>query len=1084
MSAITLTRPHAETRGITLKQRAQTDKRPVAIPKEFAAAAMGAQEKSQANSNSMQLVLQIYAIEVFDTTGRGCRVSNWEATSIHRLAGVQRELILNLDSRVKVYRLNDDGKWDDQGTGHVTVDYMERSEELGLYVIDEEDNETLLLHRITPDDIYRKQEGEAFHNMNSELRELPAVELSTLPLILKFLAPKSRIWVDSRLTMSESGIADQMRLTELILNDQDFLPKLMDVFRICEDLENIDGLHMIFKIVRGIIMLNSPQIFEKIFGDELIMDVIDDPDISHIQHHRNFLKEHVIFKEAIPIRDPHVLSKIHQTYRVGYLKDVVLARILDEGTVANLNSIIHANNAVDDSTFIQELFARLGSPAMSAESKKNLVYFLHEFCSLSKSLQMVQQLRLFRDLMNEGIFDIIADTLQSQDKKIVLTGTDILILFLNQDPNLLRSYVVRQEGIRLLGLLVKGMITDFGEDMHCQFLEILRSLLDSYTLSGAQRDNIIEIFYEKHLGQLIDVITASCPNEDVPSSSGKSSGFGERVDTRNGMKPEILSNICELLCFCVLHHPYRIKCNFLLDNVIEKVLTLTRRKEKYLVVAAVRFVRTILSRHDEHLINHFVKNNLLKPIVDAFVSNGDRYNLLNSAILELFEFIRKENLKSLLKYIVDSFWNELVKFEHLTSIQSLKVKYEQCLEQCGAKSTGDILDPRKRNDERALEKEEEDYFNEDSDEEDTASASHTQKPQAQSVSSNGVAAGHPSLRPPPKKQQETPEEEGNIESLGMKRKLLSKDKEPELVKKRRLGKQSKAREGVFAALCSTLSHAVLPSKKAATAVHATPEDGNEGSIKESHQENDPDILRTCSDNKSASGEENHKEKDPACPKSCSDCLHNTSENGQMVGDDGPLISPPKSSPEMTVNGQVKGKMSHNLETRSFVDEIRHFNKSCFFDLGHPLLNRVAESFVKAAGIGAIQAVSREAYFTAIEGAGLDGGSPAEISVDGKKRHRFPDLRGESSRKSLEALVRNTGKESLQWGIAAGVYAGLTYGLRESRGVHDWKNSAVAGAITGVALALTTNDKSHEQIVQCAITGAAISTAANLLTGIF
>lgn len=43
--------------------------------------------------------------------------------------------------------------------------------------------------------------------------------------------------------------------------------------------------------------------------------------------------------------------------------------------------------------------------------------------------------------------------------------------------------------------------------------------------------------------------------------------------------------------FCV----YR--CNFLLNNVIDKVLLLTRRREKYLVVAAVRFVRTILSRH-------------------------------------------------------------------------------------------------------------------------------------------------------------------------------------------------------------------------------------------------------------------------------------------------------------------------------------------------------------------------------------------------------------------------------------------------------------------------------------------------------
>lgn len=47
-----------------------------------------------------------------------------------------------------------------------------------------------------------------------------------------------------------------------------------------------------------------------------------------------------------------------------------------------------------------------------------------------------------------------------------------------------------------------------------------------------------------------------------------------------------------------------------------------------------------------------------------------------------------------------------------------------------------------------------------------------------------------------------------------------------------------------------------------------------------------------------------------------------------------------------------------------------------------------------------------------------------------------------------------------------------------------KNSAVAGAITGAALALTAEDASHEQIVQCAITGAALSTAANVLAGMF
>ncbi|KAL0367790.1 UNVERIFIED_CONTAM: Outer envelope pore protein 16-2, chloroplastic [Sesamum radiatum] len=210
----------------------------------------------------------------------------------------------------------------------------------------------------------------------------------------------------------------------------------------------------------------------------------------------------------------------------------------------------------------------------------------------------------------------------------------------------------------------------------------------------------------------------------------------------------------------------------------------------------------------------------------------------------------------------------------------------------------------------------------------------------------------------------------------------------------------------------------------------------------------------------------------------------------------------------------------NLETRSLIDELRSFDSGGFFDLGHPLLNRVAESFIKAAGIGAVQAVSRHAYFTAVESAGGDLGGSIPPEVGGsKKQHRLPDLRGENSQKSVEALVKSTGKESMQWGktvttpllllfvsplswigstdtiihffciplcagLAAGVYSGLTYGLKEARGVHDWKNSALAGALTGAALALTTDDHSHEQVVQCAITGAAISTAANLLTGIF
>ncbi|WVZ56677.1 hypothetical protein U9M48_007171 [Paspalum notatum var. saurae] len=172
--------------------------------------------------------------------------------------------------------------------------------------------------------------------------------------------------------------------------------------------------------------------------------------------------------------------------------------------------------------------------------------------------------------------------------------------------------------------------------------------------------------------------------------------------------------------------------------------------------------------------------------------------------------------------------------------------------------------------------------------------------------------------------------------------------------------------------------------------------------------------------------------------------------------------------------------SVETHARAFVDEARGcLDKNWMLDLGHPLLNRVAESFVKAAGIGAVQAVARESYFMAIEG---EGGSVSGST--GSRKRSFPELNGtNNSSKSAEAMVKSVSKESLQWGLAAGVHSGLTYGLTEVRGTHDWRNSAVAGAVTGAAVALTSDRASHEQVVQCAIVGAALSTAANVLSGV-
>ena len=59
-----------------------------------------------------------------------------------------------------------------------------------------------------------------------------------------------------------------------------------------------------------------------------------------------------------------------------------------------------------------------------------------------------------------------------------------------------------------------------------------------------------------------------------------------------------------------------------------------------LVQGALRFMRRIIGLKDEYYNRYIIKGNLFEPVINALLDNGTRYNLLNSAIIELFEFIK------------------------------------------------------------------------------------------------------------------------------------------------------------------------------------------------------------------------------------------------------------------------------------------------------------------------------------------------------------------------------------------------------------------------------------------------------------
>ncbi|CAB9507256.1 protein phosphatase 4 regulatory subunit 3 [Seminavis robusta] len=116
----------------------------------------------------------------------------------------------------------------------------------------------------------------------------------------------------------------------------------------------------------------------------------------------------------------------------------------------------------------------------------------------------------------------------------------------------------------------------------------------------------------------------------------------------------------ELLSFCVRAHLYRMKIFLLKSRVLSNVLKLLKPHslmdstsgDRCLKLAALRFLRAILSVNDEFYHRHIIHHNLFEPVFEAFRANPVGDNLVSSAIVEMCDFIHNENINSLMEYIV------------------------------------------------------------------------------------------------------------------------------------------------------------------------------------------------------------------------------------------------------------------------------------------------------------------------------------------------------------------------------------------------------------------------------------------------
>ncbi|KAG9334184.1 hypothetical protein JZ751_008543 [Albula glossodonta] len=656
--------------------------------------------------------------------------------------------------RVKVYTLNEDRQWDDRGTGHVSSTFVERQKGISLLVRAESDGSILLESRISPNTAYQKQQDtlivwseaenydlalsfqekagcdeiwekicqeERFEEMpeTSHLVDLPPCELAKLEEIADLVT---------------SVLSSPIRREKLALAlmSEGYIKKLLQLFQTCEHLDNREGLHHLYEIVRGVLFLNKAALFEVMFSDDCIMDVVGcleyNPALVQPKRHREFLTKTAKFKEVIPITDSELRQKIHQTYRVQYIQDIILPTpsVFEENFLSTLTSFIFFNKVEivsmlqEDEKFLTEVFAQLTDEATEDGKRRELVNFFKEFCAFSQTLQPQNRDAFFKTLANLGILPALEIVMGMDDLQVRAAATDIFSYLVEFSPSMVREFIMQEpqqtdDDVLLINVVIKQMICDTDPELGgaVQLMGLLRTLIDPENMlaptNKTEKTEFLSFFYKCCMHVLTAPLLANTAEEPNSKDSIEGSTKINPVCPDNFQTAQLLALILELLTFCVEHHTYHIKNYIMTKDLLRRVLVLMNSKHTFLALCALRFMRRIIGLKDEFYNRYIIKGNLFEPVITALLDNGTRYNLLNSAIIELFEFIKVEDIKSLVAHIVDNFYKALESIEYVQTFKGLKTRYEQEKDRQNQRLN------RYRRDARSMEDDEEMWFNEDED---------------------------------------------------------------------------------------------------------------------------------------------------------------------------------------------------------------------------------------------------------------------------------------------------------------------------------------------------------------------------------
>eukprot|EP01063_Lacrimia_lanifica_P008946 TRINITY_DN16007_c0_g1_i1.p1 TRINITY_DN16007_c0_g1~~TRINITY_DN16007_c0_g1_i1.p1 ORF type:complete len:780 (+),score=298.10 TRINITY_DN16007_c0_g1_i1:86-2341(+) len=642
----------------------------------------------------------------------------------------EEEVKVEVSTRCKLYRLQNN-EWVPIGVGQAAVEFREDSLGGRLILVDESDPRTLLIGQqldgAYTSNYHRQQDtlilfsnpssqeefGLSFEtedgcrevwerlmmalaatNPQREFEcddlDLPAAETANLVELLNTL---DAILCDPRMVKVREGFMAQL-VQET--DGKTYIDELLGLFDKAEAEEDIESLYVIWKIFRSLFHLNGgnpgSDLMRELLSVRLLPRVIACFEYSPLRpgkrtEHRKFLSETSSFANPLDL-SPLLVEQIRHLYNVQYLKETVLASLLDDGAAKALEEYLIVNRnevlskIISDDNHVNAMFETLLDVTAKLEDREALLLFVQDVIISSATLARTQRTVLIEYLVRKGLLKGLYPFISAPSAKARSAVADILWKLAKEDVNVIRFWCIgeQKEGCPLLRLLLNQLVTERNEGIQAQWQDILKLVMRTHLqsasdmLPGGQSPpdmppGFINLLYEplppdvpatskqppliKHLFQPVLYHPYICTDESQVPPAWKP----VRADL--ALSHALLYAVLPMISCCVAGHTARMNNTLLDGGVPMKLMQLlaagARPIPTHLVLAVISFLKSLIATGDEMMARHIVTSNLLDPIFDM-LKKSKRYTLLNSSILSLLDYVWREQggnkCKKIIKHIV------------------------------------------------------------------------------------------------------------------------------------------------------------------------------------------------------------------------------------------------------------------------------------------------------------------------------------------------------------------------------------------------------------------------------------------------